>query len=81
MAIHIQASAAPSAQSTVTLASIWGVTGTVFLCAGVVYVIPATSASGGGYVTVTRLSDGENTDLLSNSDVLLAQAATLVASF
>jgi len=81
MAITVQAAATAGTSSTVGIGSIWDQAGTVFLFGGVVYMVPATMASPNGYVTMTRVSDGANVDLQSNSQVKVAQSAVLIATF
>ena len=81
MSITVQQCAAPTAGTAVTLATIYNDPGVVFLFDGVVYETQATIRTGGGYITVTRVSDGADHDLQSNSSVLVAQGAVLIASF
>ena len=81
MSITVQQCAAPTPGSTVTLASVYDQPGVVFLFDGVVYETQATLRTGGGYITVTRVSDGADHDLQSNSAVVVAQSSVLIASF
>jgi hypothetical protein len=81
MSITVQACVAPTAGTAVTLASVYDQPGVVFLFDGVVYETQATLRTGGGYITVTRVSDGADHDLQSNSSVLVAQSAVLIATF
>ena len=81
MSITIQSCAAPTAGTAVGIGSVWPDPGPVFLCNGNVYRCASTAASGGGYVTVTNLSTGQDEQLPTASQVRVAQTAVFTATF
>jgi hypothetical protein len=79
--ISITQCAAPEAGEPVTVGSIWPDSEPVFRYNGNVYRMASTPASSGGYVTATNLATGQNEDIPTNAELVLAQSAHLIVAF
>jgi hypothetical protein len=79
--IGITQCAAPEPGEAVTVGSIWPDTDPVFRYNGNVYRMASTAASGGGYVTATNVATGENEEIPTNAELVVAQSAHLIVTF